>query len=291
MEYWRKPFPDRLLPIGSVMPDIGCDRHCDFCQTPSYKLGYLRMSPETALKWFARQKEAGARSVISASDQFLGRVLFKEGRQEILDIMQGIREIGIPHLWPNGLELQKATLGRGLPKGDLTPDLELVKAVWGWDGKLGCYHAFIPAERPLAGAESYRKLLPWLEHCQMLKAIVESGTPYITYAIIVGLPEDSNESLLRLEEAIIELYEKLLTINPNLLFRVVPFAIRPLPGTPQGVNLRKENLLRFEDPAILGGFWTACADTYYLTYEEVSDWQLRLAKIGQKQLSMVELFS
>lgn len=292
MEYWRKPFPDQLFPIGSVIADMGCDRKCDFCQTPSYGLGYLRMSPKTALKWFERQKEAGARSVICASDQFLGRVLFKEeGKKEILEIVNGVRDLGIPILYPNGLELQKATIGKGFPHGDLTPDRELVEAVWGWDGQIGCYHAFIPAERPIAGNESYRKLLPWTYHCMMLKAIVEAGTPYITYAVIVGLPEDSHENLLLLEEAIVELYEKLITINPKLMFRVVPFAIRPLPGTPQGENLRKLGLLRFEDPAILGGFWTACADTHYLTYEEVSDWQLRLAKIGQDQVSLIELFS
>ncbi|MGB3511816.1 MAG: hypothetical protein WBA93_21785 [Microcoleaceae cyanobacterium] len=93
-EYWRSPFPEELLPMGSVFIDAGCDRKCDFCQTPSYKLGYRRMSPDTTLKWFALQKEAGAKSVLSASDQFLGRILFgDEGRQEILDIMQGVRDL------------------------------------------------------------------------------------------------------------------------------------------------------------------------------------------------------
>lgn len=125
----------------------------------------------------------------------------------------------------------------------------------------------------------------------MLKAIVQAGVPYLNYGVIIGLPEDSYISLLNLEKAILELYEELITINPKLLFRLMPIAIRPLPGTPQGENLRNLGLLRFEDPAILGGFWTACADTYYLSYEEVSDWQIRLAKIGQKQFSLYELVS
>ncbi len=72
IDYWETKLPESLLPIGSVMADIGCDRHCDFCETPLYKVGYKSMSPETALRWFAAQKEAGARSVICPSGQFLG---------------------------------------------------------------------------------------------------------------------------------------------------------------------------------------------------------------------------
>ena len=52
-----------LSPIGSVVADIGCDRTCDFCMTPTYGTGYRRMSPQTALKWIALQKEAGGRSI------------------------------------------------------------------------------------------------------------------------------------------------------------------------------------------------------------------------------------
>jgi len=110
IDYWETKLPDNQVPIGSVMADIGCDRHCDFCATPLYKLGYRPMTPETTLKWFATQKEAGARSVICPSDQFLGRVLLKGGREDILEIMQGIRDLDLVVLWGNGLELKKATV-------------------------------------------------------------------------------------------------------------------------------------------------------------------------------------
>jgi radical SAM superfamily enzyme YgiQ (UPF0313 family) len=60
-EYSEEPFIEDLVPIGSVYPDIGCDRKCDFCQTPTYTSGYRRMSPQTTLNWIARQKEAGAK--------------------------------------------------------------------------------------------------------------------------------------------------------------------------------------------------------------------------------------
>jgi hypothetical protein len=281
-EFWSNEGQVPLSPVGTVFPDIGCDRKCDFCQTPTYGTGYRRMSPERTLKWFALQKEAGARSVICHSDQFLGRVLFKEGRQEVIDIMNGVREMGLPFIWGNGLEVKKATLGRGYDRSpdDLKPDEELVEALWGWNGRVGCHDAFIPAERPVFGRESYAKLLPWQQHCEMLKAIVRAGLPRLVYGLVVGLPDDSHESMLRLEEAISELYQDLKSINPSLTFWILTSAISPIPGTPQGQNIRQSGLLRFEDPTICGSFGLPCADTQYMSYEEVSDWQARLKRIG-----------
>ena len=276
-DYWECPLPDELKPVGAVMLDIGCDRNCDFCETPTYKVGYKWMSPQRALKWVERQRDQGAKSVIVLSDQFLGRVLWKNGRDEVLEIMKGFRELGVAALWGNGIEVHKATRGRSLPNGDPAPDDELVEALWGWDGKVGCGQTYIPAERPLSGPKDYQKLLPWQHHCQMMREIVSVGVPDITYGVIVGLPEDSHDQLQRLYDGVAELRSELKSINPELAFRVVPYAIRPIPGTPQSNILNEMNLIRFSDPAILGGFWTACADTMYLDYEEVSDWQHRLS--------------
>ncbi|HAC64887.1 MAG TPA: hypothetical protein DCF68_15490 [Cyanothece sp. UBA12306] len=120
----------------------------------------MKMTPQRALQWFARQQEAGAKAVFCYSDQFLGRVMFaEEGRQEVLDIVKGLREMKLPVSWPNGLELSKATLGRGMrPDSDRTPDEELIEALWGWDGEVGCFEAYIPAERPFTNREAYAKL-------------------------------------------------------------------------------------------------------------------------------------
>jgi hypothetical protein len=270
------------MPIGSVFTDIGCDRKCDFCQTPDYRLGYKAMSPEVALKWLAMQRQAGAGSVIGSSDQFLARLLWEGGRDAILEIMKGLRDLGLAILWPNGLELRKATRGRGMARSDsdLSPDEELIQALWGWDGQVGCYHAFIPAERPLHGRENYAKLLPWREHCDLLKAIVRTGVPTLTYGVIIGFEDDDDRSMQQLEEGVMALHEELLAINPSLLFQIAPFSISPIPGTPQGIKFRESGLLRFDDPEIFGGLWTPCADTRYLSYEQVSDWQIRLLKIG-----------
>lgn len=281
-EYWSLEYPEELLQIGSVFTDLGCDRLCDFCQTPKYRLGYRAMSPERALQWFAAQKTAGAGSVIGSSDQFLGRILKQGGREDILQIMAGIRDLGLAILWPNGLELKKATLGRGINRvnADLSPDEELIEALWGWDGKVGCFHAYIPAERPVFGRENYKKLLPWREHCEVVKAIARTGLPNMTYGIIIGFEDESEETLLRLEEAILELHETLLNINPELKFQVSPFAISPIPGTPQWTQLRESGLLQFEDPSLFGGLWTPSVNTRYLSYQQIANWQFRLLQIG-----------
>lgn len=288
-EYSEEPFIEDLVPIGSVYPDIGCDRKCDFCQTPTYTSGFRRMSPETTLKWIARQKEAGAKCTVMGSDQFLGRVLFPGGREEVLEITKGAREIGMPLLWPNGLELRKATLGRGrnYDHTDLSPDEELIEALWGWDGKVGGFLGYIPAERPVFGRESYAKLLPWKQHCEMMQAIVRVGLPVIVYGLIIGFPDDNHDSLLRLEEAVLELHQQLREINPDLEFQIASYSISPIPGTPQGENIRKSGLLRFDDPSIIGGFWTPSCDTHHLSYEDISEWQFRLAKIGKAESKLI----
>ncbi|MGB3511817.1 MAG: hypothetical protein WBA93_21790 [Microcoleaceae cyanobacterium] len=186
-------------------------------------------------------------------------------------------------MWPNGLELRKATLGRGrnFDNTDLTPDEELINAVWGWDGKVGCFHAYIPAERPVFGREAYAKLLPWQQHCEMMRAIVRSGIPAMTYGVILGLPDDDRDELARLEEVLWELYYDLKNINPDLDFGVVAQAIMPIPGTPQGFSFKHSDLLKVTDPTIVGGLWFACADTHHLSYQEVADWQVRLVQIGR----------
>ncbi len=275
--------PEKLLNMGSIFSDIGCDRHCDFCQTPTYRLGYQAMSPKKVLQWLVAQKEAGARSVGFYSDQFMGRVNKKGGRDDILEIMKGVRELELPVLWENGLELKKLTMGHGINRKnntDMTPDEELISAVCGWDGKDGCYRNYIPAERPIFGQENYAKLLPWQKHCEIVKAIARTGIPAIDYGVMIGFADDNEENLLRLEEVVSKLYEDVLTINPLVTFQVYSLTLIPIPGTPQWNIVHDSGLVRVNDPSILGAMGTTGVATKYLSCEQVADWQIRLAKIG-----------
>ena len=109
---------------------------------------------------------------------------------------------------------------------------------------------------------------------------METGIPMVVYNMIIGLPDDDDESMLRLEEALWEIHDEVKAINPSILFQISPFVYSPILGTPQGETIRKSGLLRFDDPALFAGFWTATVDTKHLSYEQVSDWQFRLSCIG-----------
>ena len=287
---WYKgiKLPETHWPIGSVFSDIGCDRVCDFCQTPKYLLGYRAMTPERVLEWVAVQKQAGAKAVMLSSDQFLGRIIKKGGREDVLEIMAGIREMGLAVFWNNGIELKKMTLGRGINREsgkDLRPDEELINALFGWDDKnnTGCFYSYLAAERPLTGQDNYKKLLPWQEHCDMIKAIVRGGTANIRYGMIVGFADDNEDNFLRIEEAVSELYEEVMAINPSQNFQVAPFFLSPIPGTPLADDLHESGLLHFRDPSLFGSIWTTSVNTHHLSYKEVFDWQVRLAKIGRSR--------
>jgi len=156
----------------------------------------------------------------------------------------------------------------------------LISALFDWDGNAGCYFAYLPGERPVVGRENYSKLLPWQEHLNIMRAIAETTLPHIRYGVIIGFPDDDTESMLRLEEALIELYDELTSINPNLILQLNILSLSPIPGTPQSNYIRSQGLLHVDEPSLFGSIWMPSVDTFHLSYEEVADWQLRLMKIG-----------
>ena len=109
-----------------------------------------------------------------------------------------------------------------------------------------------------------------------MKAIVQAGTPSLTYGVLIGFSNDSDETLSRLEENLWQLYKDILAINPSVNFHVTPLAIVPIPGTRQNTHLRQSGLPRFDEPSISGGMFTPSVDTRYLSYKEIFNWQIRL---------------
>jgi len=156
----------------------------------------------------------------------------------------------------------------------------LISALFDWDGNAGCYFAYLPGERPVVGRENYSKLLPWQEHLDIMRAIAQTTQPHIRYGVIIGFPDDDTESLLRLEEALMELHEDLSSVNPNLKFQINALSLSPIPGTPQSNHIRSEGLLHFDEPSLFGSIWTPSVDTFHLSYEDIAEWQLRLMNIG-----------
>jgi len=300
-EYWEGEYNVwplshlNIYPQATWLGDYGCDRGCDFCGTPLFwknaKLGaggrrelsniYKYMSPERVLAWVRLLKEAGAKSIISLSDQFLGRVLFgEEGRKEAMAICQGFRDLGLSFYWPNGSnELQKMTRGHGLSK-DTTPDEELIHALYDWNGVKGCFHAYIPAERPVEGKEAYAKLLPLNTHKEVVRQIVRAGTPSLTYGCIIGLKDDGAKEMQALYDYVLWFKEELKSINPKLIFWLAPFCIRPIPGTGQYLTLEKHRLLH-PHPTMRGAYGTPMP-TMHLRAEEIAEWQQRFLELSDE---------
>ncbi|MBU0760671.1 MAG: hypothetical protein KJ858_03200 [Nanoarchaeota archaeon] len=106
---------DGALPpgvTGSVMwyqTSVGCPRSCDFC--PSARNPYFSLSANRVDRMLEHYKNAGIRTILSAEDNFLARLLDKsrqgeqEPEQEIVDIMKLIRSHGFAHEFSNGLEV------------------------------------------------------------------------------------------------------------------------------------------------------------------------------------------
>jgi len=280
---WRKPFtPDSDFPTSELILDHGCDRACSFCATPLYGLGYQYMTPGRVREWLERQKEAGANSIGVMSDQFLARVLYPEkgdvpsGRTQLLQIVDHLRDLKLNWSFNNGIEIRKLTHGRGFKGGDCTVDMELMEALCGRSDGLGCASIYIPAERPLQGTDRHEKLLQWSDHVEMVKAIVRAGVPNITYSVIIGYPEETDESLAHLMDVMRELKEEIMSINPELNMVVNPNSFIPFPGTPERVSLVAEGLLSQDADPVLVNSWTPTYRTRALTGEELTEWQRKL---------------
>jgi len=272
---WQKSFPTDFFPIGTIMADQGCDQKCDFCQSWKYGLGYQWMSPERIAEWILLLKKAGAGSIDCTSDQFVARNLWKHGRDEIMAVVDAFKAADMPFLWRNGIELKKITMGRGI-EHDLMPDRDLIRSLFGWDGKRGCVQTYIAGERPIDGTENYRKLLPWQQHLDMLRAIIETGIPDIFYGVILGLPDDSNETYKRLEEGLHEIRDMTKEMNPSLTFSVHLNGIQAFPGTLMTENLQDEGLMpQNVDPALINK-QTPVARTRHLSVAQLSEWQRHL---------------
>ncbi len=116
-----------------------------------------------------------------------------------------------------------------------------------------------------------------------MRTIARTSIPHIRYGVIIGFEDDSEDSLLRLEEALLALYDDLMSVNPALKCQVNALSLSPIPGTPQSDHVRQTGLLHLDEPTLYGSIWTPTVDTRYLSYDQIADWQMRLMRIGGEQ--------
>jgi len=174
----------------------------------------------------------GVRTLISAEDAFLERVMVKgraQGRAEIVAIMDLIRGYGFAIEWANGINFNMLV---DRHSGRL--DLELLDAVFANSLKLdrwvGTYRMLTPVERP-SGDTRLRKLVSTLTQQQIITEIVRRHhTPSQGLTWILR-PEDTPAQIEVMQECIRGLQAEIETASGGQSkSRLGLFCLMPHPG-------------------------------------------------------------
>ncbi|MBU0466701.1 MAG: hypothetical protein KJ718_05560 [Nanoarchaeota archaeon] len=190
---------DGALPSGVTGPvmwyqtSVGCPRSCDFC--PSARDPYFSLSASRVDRMLEYYRGAGIRTILSAEDNFLARLLNKnelgqEPEQEIVDIMKLIRLHGLAHEFSNGLEVGL------LINRDGSLREHLIENLFAHDrtesGVIGTYRMYWPIET-LIGRDRFKKLVKKKDHYRILDAVLQTGIPEIVFNSILFSDYGSRE--------------------------------------------------------------------------------------------------
>lgn len=185
------------LPIGYFVSSRGCDRTCNFCTIwVNNKGNYEVMKIEDVEELLKHYKSHGVSTLLHAESNLLTRLKYgAEGRKNLIDTMKLMREYEFAWEFFDGIEF-----GRLVKNDRKTPDEELIDLLFKpeiKDGKLvGGYRAYVPLEAGYEGRrQTFDKLQPYDVQKSILRRIVESGVTQLSSGVILGFPEDTNETL------------------------------------------------------------------------------------------------
>jgi len=272
-------------PFISVETSRGCAQACTFCATPSTKGRFRFMKLEQIQEHFVYFQSRGVNTLLFQEDNVLSRIhrkpngeyAFPEGREELLGMFQMAREMGFTWEFTNGLEF-----GQYIHAGEI--DYELIAAMF-WheitdSGARGCYRATIPLENLTdEGSRLFRKLKPLGESKAVIKALAETGVNTLTFNLILGRPQDEEETLRLSYLRCLEVQDLVATVDSrvNTYFNVYNLSL--FPGT---IDYRKlQHTLGFEldrDPEVIT-FYLACLNTEHFTPLEMTQARGTLSSI------------
>lgn len=185
------------LPIGYFVSSRGCDRTCDFCTIwVTNKGNYEVMGAGDVEKLLRHYKNHGVTTLLHAESNLLTRLRYgTEGRRNLIETMKLMREYEFAWEFFDGIEF-----GRLVKDDGRTPDEELIDLLFNPEIKerklIGGYRAYIPLEAGYEGRrQTFDKLRPYDVQKDIIKRIVESGVTQISSGLILGFPEDTNETL------------------------------------------------------------------------------------------------
>lgn len=185
------------LPVGYFVSSRGCDRTCDFCTIwVTNKGNYEVMEVRDVEKLLEHYKDHGITTLLHAESNLLTRLKYgSKGRRNLIDTMKLMREYGFAWEFFDGIEFSRLVKDDGR-----TPDDELIDLLFKpeiREGKLvGGYRAYVPLEAGYEGRrQTFDKLRPYNVQKDIIRRIVETGVTQISSGIILGFPEDTNETL------------------------------------------------------------------------------------------------
>lgn len=221
--------PTVKLPLMYFESSRGCKQVCTFCTTPYLRKGYRYMSPDQVAHWLNYFKQFGLSTLMLSEDNLLSRLHFDGGRSEVLEFFQLMRENGFAWEFINGFEIGK------LIGSDGELDYELIESMFSNDGGdplVGCFRAYVPLESLRDDAPSrYKKLKPWDREKEIIRAITEAGIPAFGFGVIIGFPDDTEDTLSLTLRRCEELRKLCYKTNPNIVQYFQIFCNILLPGT------------------------------------------------------------
>lgn len=229
VEAFEGPLPDTVkTPVGILETSRGCMEACSFCTTPALRKGYRFMSTERIEGWLEHYKKFGIETLVLMEDNVLSRLAFPNGRQKLIELFDLLEEYGFAWEFGNGLEI-----GKFMVDGRI--DMELIEKMFyhGIKGgkHVGCYRLYTPLESlHLEPNKVHRKLKPYDQELEIIEAIASTGIPMMTFGIIIGRPDDDEESLKLTEERCLEIKRLVEAKGVDAYFS--PYLDVLLPGTP-----------------------------------------------------------
>ncbi len=228
VEAFEGPLPENVkTPIGILETSRGCMEACPFCTTPFLRKGYRFMSTERIKEWLEHFKKFGIEAIILMEDNILSRMSLKNGRQKVVELFDLLKEYGFAWEFGNGLEI-----GKFMVDGQI--DSELIGKLFYHeikDGKYsGCYRLYTPLESLHQEPNKvYRKLRPYDQELEIVEAIASTGIPMMTFGIIIGRPDEDEESLKLTEDRCLEIKRLVEAKGVDAYFS--PYLDVLLPGT------------------------------------------------------------
>ena len=233
------PLPNGIVtPLMYLETSRGCRQSCDFCGTPFTKGRFRYMNQERIESMLEHYKKAGITSLLLCEDNILSRLDFPNGRKAVVDWFNFMRDNGFVWEFSNGVEI-----GKLVKNGEI--DEELVEVLFGFDGSIGCYRSYIPLER--VDALVYRKLKPFDVEKRILDSVVSHGVPLLNLGIIIGNPQETQESLTLTEERMRELVDRVGDKSQGMTHPYINVFLHiPIPGTNDYRRFYEEGRLAFD---------------------------------------------